>query len=385
MDTDKPVVTRRITVNREVAMRMAKAADLQDILDALCTSAVATLDAVDILTQTMPDGTTQIVVEQPTGVMVAWCVDDDTAAVLGIPGGEVDLHLTLAYLGDASAFSPDLSRTLTGVVAEWAAAWPAPSGHTSGVSRLNGDGGMDPFVALVDIPGLDYLQADLVSRLKAANLPVDETYAFLPHITLAYLPSGNATPPVILNPVYLDVDDVAVCVGGQRYVVAFTNDPDEDVDGLLPLVQSPEGQAYTVDLSKSATATEERFTLAPWYIPDTDDAHGEYTDPGELQRALHKYVENGDRDIRLQHERSVVAGRWVEAMVWPHPVTVPVTVYDKSGGLHKARTVEHTYPAGTAFLGVKWEPWAWELVKSGDLQGLSIGGTADRLTVDLPD
>jgi hypothetical protein len=44
-----------------------------------------------------------------------------------------------------------------------------------------------------------------------------------------------------------------------------------------------------------------------------------------------------------------------------------------------------TFPANTVFLGVRWEPWAWELVKSDKLRGYSIGGRAERLLADLPE
>lgn len=386
--TTERVVTRRITCDRQVAVNMAKAADLQDLLDTLTTSAVATLDAVDILTQQNPDGSMDLVVEAPTGCMVGWYLDERTAQILAIPGGEPDLHLTLAYLGEASALSPDQTRLLTGVVAEWCAAWAAPSGSTNGVARLaaDDDGAADPFVALVDIPGLAAMQADLVARLTGAGLPVDTTHDFLPHITLAWLNPEVGTPPVMLNPVYLDVDDVSVCVGGMRMTVEFTVDPDEYIDSQLPIVDGqgylgPGGQVWGIDLTKAAMVDEDRYTLAPWYIPDTKDAHAEWTDARELQKALWKYTGNGDRDIRLQHNREIVAGEWVEAMQWPHAVTVPVIQYD-GAGVQKA-VISHTYPAGTCFLGVRWEPWAWSMVKSGDIQGLSIGGTSDRIEMDL--
>jgi len=123
---------------------------------------------------------------------------------------------------------------------------------------------------------------------------------------------------------------------------------------------------------------EKRFTLGPWYIPDRADAHGEWTDPEELQKALWNYVKSGDRRIRLQHNKNVVAGEWVETMTWPYPVTVPITKADGSMG-------EHTYPTGTVFMGVQWEPWAWEMVKAGKLTGYSIGGKAERILVDLPE
>jgi len=123
---------------------------------------------------------------------------------------------------------------------------------------------------------------------------------------------------------------------------------------------------------------EKRYTLGPWYVPNQKDAHGEWTDPEELQKALWGYVESGDRDIRLQHNVNVVAGKWVEAMMWPHAVEVPMLKADTQ------EIVKTTFPAGTAFLGVQWEPWAWELVKKGEIRGFSIGGTGSPIEVDLP-
>lgn len=123
---------------------------------------------------------------------------------------------------------------------------------------------------------------------------------------------------------------------------------------------------------------EYRYTLGPWYVPNMEDAHGEWTDPIELQSALWDYVRSGDRRIRLQHNTDVVAGEWVEAVTWPYEVTVPMLQPDGS-------TVSMTFPPNTAFLGVQWEPWAWAMVKTGRILGYSIGGTADRLLVDLPE
>ena len=123
---------------------------------------------------------------------------------------------------------------------------------------------------------------------------------------------------------------------------------------------------------------EERYTLGPWYVPNRADAHNEWTDAQELQKALWGYVESGDRDIRLQHNVNIVAGKWVEALTWPHPIEVPMVQAD-TGQISKT-----TFPAGTVFLGVIWEPWAWELVKKGEIRGYSIGGTGAGVEVDLP-
>jgi starvation-inducible DNA-binding protein len=127
-------------------------------------------------------------------------------------------------------------------------------------------------------------------------------------------------------------------------------------------------------LSK-AVVEEERYTFSPWYVPDSLDAHGEWTDPKEVQHAFWKYLANEDRDIRLQHNTDIVAGRWVEGATWPYEVEVEVK--------HPEGEVEYKFPAGTPFLGIIWEPWAWELIKSGEIRGLSIGGTAQRAEMEL--
>ena len=43
------------------------------------------------------------------------------------------------------------------------------------------------------------------------------------------------------------------------------------------------------------------------------------------------------------------------------------------------------YPAGTVFLGVIWEEWAWELVKTGKVSGYSIGGRTERVMAEMPE
>lgn len=121
---------------------------------------------------------------------------------------------------------------------------------------------------------------------------------------------------------------------------------------------------------------ERRYTLGPWYVPDSYDAHGEWTDSEQLQQALWDYVRNSDRQIRLQHNLDVVAGEWVEALTWPMPVVVPMSDAD-------GKVTDHEFPAGTVYMGVVWEPWAWDLVRQGKIRGYSIGGRGERVMIDL--
>lgn len=154
------------------------------------------------------------------------------------------------------------------------------------------------------------------------------------------------------------------------------NDPDsirkiteDEAKKLVP-------EAFATLVSKQVT--ERMFTLGPMYVPNVKDAHAEWTDPEELQKAVWEYVQKGDRRIRLQHDKDVVAGEWLEIMAWPYEVEAPILMKDSSEGSMK-------FPPNTVFLGVKWEPWAWDMIKEGKLRGYSIGGRAERLLADLPE
>ena len=125
-----------------------------------------------------------------------------------------------------------------------------------------------------------------------------------------------------------------------------------------------------------AKQAEYRYTLGPVYVPDMEDAHGEFVDPDTLQKALWDWVRKDDRRIFIQHSEKV-AGEMVEALTWPFPIEADMEVPNQ--GITK-----QVFPADTPFLGVVWEPWAWELVKAGELRGYSIGGRARRVEADLP-
>lgn len=172
----------------------------------------------------------------------------------------------------------------------------------------------------------------------------------------------------------------------EEAMVAYVDEAGED-DAASETVEEP----FTAEIVKEAEKqpldanlellhkadNEHRFTLGPWYIPDRYDAHGEWTDADELQKSLWEYVKSGDRGIRLQHNKDIVAGEWLEAMSFPVPVTIGMT--------KDANSKQVEYPAGTVFLGVQWKPWAWELVKAGKIQGFSIGGAAARIDMSMPD
>jgi len=121
---------------------------------------------------------------------------------------------------------------------------------------------------------------------------------------------------------------------------------------------------------------EHRYTLGPVYVPNWEDAHGEFTDEKTLQKALWSWVRKDDRNIYLQHSNQI-AGEMVEMLTWPFELETSLSVPNQG-------VTKYTFPPETPFMGVVWEPWAWDLVKQGELRGYSIGGTARRLEAELP-
>ena len=115
--------------------------------------------------------------------------------------------------------------------------------------------------------------------------------------------------------------------------------------------------------------------MGPVYIPNLADAHNETISADDLQKAIWDWVRSEDRSIYLQHTEEK-AGEMVEIMTFPFEFTTSLAVPNE--GITK-----YTFPENTPFMGTIWEPWAWELVKAGELRGYSIGGLASRIEVDI--
>lgn len=147
--------------------------------------------------------------------------------------------------------------------------------------------------------------------------------------------------------------------------LAVTVDPVSTSTDPDPVVSS-ELAAQDVD---PETGKAWRYTLGPVYMPGLVDAHGDSIDSDTLESAIHNYVRSGDRKIRLQHQPGTVAGEWVGLLVWPWEVTVPI--------IEDGIVSQHTFPAGTPFMGVVWTEEVWPLIESGAIRGYSLGGMAE--------
>lgn len=158
---------------------------------------------------------------------------------------------------------------------------------------------------------------------------------------------------------------------------------EDEIEGAFGLAQPYQltedqklAMAESLGTGFVSKALEYRYTLGPAYVPNREDAHGEWADEETLQKAMWDWVRKGDRTIYLQHSDKP-AGEMVELLTWPFVIEAELNVPNQG-------VTKYQFPANTPFLGVIWEPWAFDLVKDGQLRGYSIGGSAKRIEADLP-
>jgi 8-oxo-dGTP pyrophosphatase MutT (NUDIX family)/2'-5' RNA ligase len=167
--------------------------------------------------------------QQHTGAMVALYPDESTAADLANPDGTEgpkDLHVTLAFLGDADDLDdPD---GLAQQVSDWAANTPPLSGAVSGTGQfLVGDDAPVTYLS-PDIPGLPAARQDLVDRLKKHKHPVSERHGFSPHMTTDY---GNSAEQMSQHAgKKLTFAKASLVIGGKRTDFPFTGKLQENWD-----------------------------------------------------------------------------------------------------------------------------------------------------------
>jgi hypothetical protein len=225
--------------------------------------------------------------------------------------------------------------------------------HLLPTSRI---GSMDEQAPPTESRILDVIQAEQ-NRQNASIDPAQVLYHPYSRLSrLANNPEGvfNKTIPGMTS--FLKSEE-----SEQRYL--FYGD-------LTTITKADEEKRYTFSVVYEASPSETKPIL---------DAHAEFSLASELERALWGYVDAGDRTIYIQHGTTKVgmrkAGRWVEIVAWPWPVTTRFSVPGKAPSMR-------TVPAGSVWMGVIWEREIWDLVKSGKITGYSFGGVARRKTYD---
>lgn len=314
------------------------------------------------------------------GMMVAVHIPSAVGVKLALPDGEDrgDLHITLGYFGDAKDVDKDTLKTIIETIQEVAEDSAPFEVTVSGVGTFppsESSKGETPFFAKVRSAGLMAFREKLVKALDAADAPVDKTHPdFRPHVTLKYLKESEDAPTNEVGPISFDVDTIHLSIA--RASQSFKlGDADKALDGEV----DPE----THQLGIWKAEEERRYTFGVVYKASADsganpetDAHNEFVTATDLQLATWGHVQAGDRRIYIQHGQVPglgfkTAGAWVEIVAWPFQQEVELTL--PTGERRKS-----VIPAGSVYLGVIWEKWSWELVKSGKIRGFSFGGLAGR-------
>jgi hypothetical protein len=92
----------------------------------------------------------------------------------------------------------------------------------------------------------------------------------------------------------------------------------------------PDDEAILKAADVSAAVLPERMlSLAPVYAPDSVDFHGEHVSAQELEDAIMKFAESGDRRLLLQHGDhggAVFVGKILSIFTWPYSHTVKLRV-----------------------------------------------------------
>ena len=163
------------------------------------------------------------------GVMVAFRLPAAIGQTLldlasGLPGLMPldELHVTLAYLGDASQQTGPDEEALKAELEQFAQGWGPISGSINGIGRFVDNPDQDCLYANFDSPDLPGFRAALVDFLKSADCQVAETHGYTPHITLAYIPKDLPTPTIGLNPIDVTFDSLWEAYGDRGdYTIPF--------------------------------------------------------------------------------------------------------------------------------------------------------------------
>jgi 2'-5' RNA ligase len=289
-----------------------------------------------------------------TGVMVALFPSPDVAQQLAQPGGEPveDLHVTLAFLGDAMQLANP--EALKQEVAAFAARTPPIAGTVSGVGHFTA--GPEPVTyASVDLPTLPAIRESLVENLSwDENLPdPSREHGFTPHLTLAYDDRQVELPNLPLT-----FDTITLCIG------------DERID--FPLYGTRKAEVWTVPIWKAAT------TVPPPGVPLTvygvvmhpygKDSQGDETPAAEIEKAAHRWmIEARAHDV--QHDGVKVPDA--------HPVEsfiAPMDLVFKADDGSEQTVLKGSWVVGVAVHAQQLKA----AVVEGRYTGFSIGGSAMR-------
>jgi len=111
------------------------------------------------------------------------------------------MHVTLVFFPDVAALGPEGTERIERIAARVAREHLPLRANITGAASFgtfDAESGGHPYVVLINAPGLNLMQADLVRALVAEGFPASQQYGYIPHTTLGYDP-GDAPVPLALE------------------------------------------------------------------------------------------------------------------------------------------------------------------------------------------
>ena len=142
----------------------------------------------------------------------------ELAAMDGVETPADELHITLAYYGDADDLtSNQIANLISGVsnITRWTSPLVGTIGGVGRFAASDSSDGLDVLYANVDVPGLSGLRSELVRDAQWKLRPL-MNHDFTPHVTLAYIGTDDEMPITKWEPIDLVIDTISVAVGDMR-------------------------------------------------------------------------------------------------------------------------------------------------------------------------
>ena len=162
-----------------------------------------------------------------TGVMVALYPPADVAAQIaamdGVETPAEELHVTLAYYGDADKLTSAQIAGAIEKVRQMGIETAPVKGRLGGIGRFSASessDNMDVLYLNVDSPGIERLRISLVERLYQMRPQMNHGYT--PHMTLAYVPIDADMPITKWPAMPITFDAISIVVGDKREDFPFT-------------------------------------------------------------------------------------------------------------------------------------------------------------------
>ncbi|WP_158997224.1 2'-5' RNA ligase family protein [Streptomyces aureus] len=147
------------------------------------------------------------------GCMIALYPPPELAQALAVDDGlpAEEMHVTVAYLGDAADVDGDALREIVAALAERQPFTAQLAGH----ARFTG-GDKDVIVALVDSPDLEDLRRDTLDALQERGIQPPRDHGFTAHLTITYLDPDDEAPLDRLGAQQVEFTAIAAVHGTDR-------------------------------------------------------------------------------------------------------------------------------------------------------------------------